>query len=67
MLQQERGIVVKKRVRREIHELQQWLLNLCADFKEGRRDLAEFLRGVSHNIRCRQPNVQRCNGMNPVK
>ena len=57
MLQQERGIVVKKRVRKETHELQQRLLNLCADFNAGRRDLAAFLRGVSHNIRFGQPNV----------
>jgi hypothetical protein len=57
ILQQERGIVIKKRVRRETHELQQRLVNLCKDFNEGRRDITTFLRGVSYNIRCGQPNV----------
>jgi hypothetical protein len=57
MLKQERGIVTKKRMRQETHELQKRLHNLCTDFTEGRRDVASFLRGVSHNIRFGQPNV----------
>ena len=57
MLKQERGIVTKKRVRQETHELQKRLHNLCTDFTEGRRDVASFLRGVSYNIRFGQPYV----------
>jgi len=57
LLQDERGIRPKKRVKKVYTELQTRLRNLCQDRVEGRKAIQEFLRGVSHNLRGGQPNI----------
>jgi hypothetical protein len=58
-LMDERGVQPKKRVRTQFKDLQSRLYNLCCDLTSTppRKNLSEFLRGVSHNIRCGQPYV----------
>ena len=43
-----------KRVRRKTVRLQERLHTLCTDYKDGRVDMAAFLRGVGHTMRMRQ-------------
>lgn len=57
LLQDERGVRPKKRVKKVYVELQVRLRNLCEDRISERRTLPEFLRGVSSNLRAGQPNI----------
>lgn len=57
MLRDDVGVRPKKQRRRTYDELQKRLSNLCNDFISGKKDLAQFLIGVSHNIRFGEPNV----------
>jgi len=56
-VQDSRGIRPVKRVLSRSHILQKRLKNLCSDYAAERKDIAELLRGVSHNIRFGQPNI----------
>ena len=51
------GIRCAKRIQKSTQLLQDRLKNLCDDYLAGRKDIAQFLKGVSHNIRFGQPNV----------
>jgi len=51
ILQHARGQPPAKRVRRKTVRLQERLHMLCTDYKDGRVDMAAFLRGVGHTIR----------------
>ena len=55
--QDERGVRPKKRTKKVYTELQTRLRNLCEDRSSGRKSMADFLRGVSHNLRGGQPNI----------
>ena len=55
--QSDRGIRQKKRTKRIHTELQTRLRYLCRDKLQGRKSIAEFIRGVSHNIRGGQPHI----------
>jgi len=57
VLKDERGIQEHKRKRRCYEEMQKRLKNLLEDLNNGRKDIPQFLRGVSHNIRFGQPFV----------
>ena len=57
VVQDERGVRVHKRKRRVYEELQKRLKNLLDDLIGGRKDIPQFLRGVSHNIRFGQPHI----------
>ena len=57
LLQNERGIRPTKRCKKVYTELQKRLCNLCEDKTSGNKTIAEFLRGVSYNIRGGQPNM----------
>ena len=57
LLQNERGIRPTKRFKKVYTELQKRLCNLCEDRKSGNKTIAEFLRGVSYNIRGGQLNM----------
>ena len=57
LIQSDRGIRQKKRTKRIHAELQTRLKNLCKDRLQGRKSIAEFLRGVSLNIRGGQPHI----------
>ncbi|XP_076044781.1 uncharacterized protein LOC143027383 [Oratosquilla oratoria] len=57
LLQDDRGVRQNKRSKRCYVELQVRLYNLVTDYKEGRKTIPEFLRGISHNLRGGQPNV----------
>jgi hypothetical protein len=57
LLQNERGIRSTKRCKKVYTELQKRLCNLCEDRTSGSKTMAEFLRGVSYNIRGGQPNM----------
>ena len=57
LLQDERGIRPFKRRRKNYQELQTRLHNLVLDLNEGKKTIAEFLRGISHNLRGGQPIV----------
>ena len=57
VLQDERGMQPKKRLRAQYVELQKRLHNLCLDFVNGRKDLNQFLRGVVGNIRHGELNI----------
>ncbi|XP_041466621.1 uncharacterized protein LOC121417108 [Lytechinus variegatus] len=41
----------KKEIKRVYRDLQHRLRNLCVDLRDGRRDMAQFLQAISHNIR----------------
>jgi hypothetical protein len=56
-IQDARGMRPKKRVRRNHDHLQQRLKNLCEDLNSGRKDMQQFLCGISHNIRFGKPNI----------
>ena len=43
--------------RSSVTELQSRLCNLCEDRSLGRKSIADFFRGVSHNLRGGQPNI----------
>jgi len=45
------GVPPKKRIRRESADLQKRLFSLCAEYRDGKRNLQSFLRAVGHNIR----------------
>ena len=55
LIQSDRGIRQKKRTKRIHTELQTRLK--ISDRLQGRKSIAEFLRGVSHNIRGGQPHI----------
>ena len=57
LLQDEAGIRPTKRTKKVYVELQKRLKNLCEDRVAGRKTIAEFLRGVGHNLRGGQPNM----------
>ena len=57
LLQDERGVRPKKRIKKVYTELQGRLHNLCEDRSLGRKSIPDFLRGVSHNLRGGQPNI----------
>jgi hypothetical protein len=57
LLQNERGIRPTKKCKKVYTELQKRLCNLCEDRTSGNKTIAEFLRGVSYNIRGGQPNM----------
>ena len=57
VIQSDRGIRQKKRTKRIHTELQTRLKYLCQDRLQGRKSIAEFLRGVSLNIRGGQPHI----------
>ena len=57
LIQSDRGIRQKKRTKRIHTELQTRLKNLCQCRLQGRKSIAEFLRGVSLNIRGGQPHI----------
>ena len=44
------GVLPTKRAKRRYIQQQQRLLPLCMEYERGRIDLAEFLRGIGHNI-----------------
>ena len=56
-LNDSRGIRCGKRIQKSTQLLQDRLKNLCKDYLAGRKNIAHFLKGVSHNIRFGQPNV----------
>lgn len=51
LLQHEQGIPMLKRIKRATVDLQSRLQNICIDFREGRRNVGEFLRAIGHCIR----------------
>lgn len=57
LLQDERGVRPKKRIKKVYTELQTRLRHLCEDRSSERKSIPEFLRGVSHNLRGGQPNI----------
>jgi hypothetical protein len=57
LVQDARGIQPKKRSKKTYQELQRRLRNLCEDRLADRKTLDEFLVGVSHNLRCGNPDV----------
>ena len=57
LLQDERGVRPKKRVKKVYIELQTRLRNLCEDRISERKSIVEFLRGVSSNLRAGQPDI----------
>ena len=57
IFQDARGIQAPKRKFRTYEELQKRLKNLTEDFDNGRKEMSDFLRGISHNIRFGQPNI----------
>ena len=57
LLQSDRGSRQKKKTKRISTELHTRLRNLCKDTLQGRKSIAEFLRGVLHNIRGGQPHI----------
>lgn len=44
------GTLSKKQVKRVYIQLQLRLKNLCNEYNQGRMNMADFLRGVGHNI-----------------
>jgi len=46
-----RGQLPVKRVKRSTHQLQRRLRSLCEDRRDGRKSVAEALRGLGHCIR----------------
>ena len=46
-----RGQLLVKRVKRNTHQLQRRLRSLCEDRRDGRKSVAETLRGLGHCIR----------------
>ena len=57
VLQDELGMQPHKRIRRVYVELQKRLHNLCVDYRDGRKTMEQFLRGVSLNIRVGNPDI----------
>ena len=57
LLQSDRGIRQKKRTKRIHTELQTRLKNMCKNRLQTRKSIAEFLHGVSLNIRGGQPHI----------
>ena len=57
LIQNDRGICQKKRTKRIHTELQTRLKNLCKDRLQGRKSIADILRGDSLNIRGGQPHI----------
>ena len=57
LLQDEIGILPKKRIKNVYVELQIRLHRLYGDRASGRKSISEFLRGVRHNLRGGQPNI----------
>lgn len=55
VIQDARGMRHAKRIFRTYEKLQKCLHNLCDDLISNRKDLPQFLRGISHNIRFGQP------------
>ena len=45
------GQLLVKRVKRNTHQLQRRLRSLCEDRRDGRKSVAETLRGLGHCIR----------------
>ena len=56
-VQDERGILPKKRTKNVYVELQNRLHCLCEDSASERKSISEFLWGVSHNLRGGQRNI----------
>jgi hypothetical protein len=52
-----RGIRPTKRCKKVYTELRKRLCNPCEDRTSGSKTIAEFIRGVSYNIRGGQPNM----------
>ena len=57
LLQSDRGIRQKKRTKRIHTELQTRQKNMCKHRLQTRKSIAEFLHGVSVNIRGGQPHI----------
>ena len=51
IMQDARGQPPKKRVKRSTKQLQERLLQLCQDRRDGRKSIEDTLRGLGHNIR----------------
>ena len=56
-VQDERGLLPKKRTTNVYVELQIRLHRLCEDMASGRESISEFLWGVSHTLRGGPPNI----------
>ena len=55
--QDARGVRPPKCMRQNQEQLQIRLKNLCDDKVNDRKDIGQFLRGISQNIRCGEPDV----------